>query len=105
MILRSRLEKAPMWSKAVTRCQCRSIKRRARTGPLVFSVRCSTNWATWPESTKPHQQQQVPQAERHQTIDRPTHSGTTQWDSRLPLLQLGNFIPGRRGRAGTSLAL
>ncbi len=31
----------PMRSNAVGECQCRSIKRGARTGPLVFSVRCS----------------------------------------------------------------
>ena len=38
----------PTWSDAVGECQCRSTKRGARTGPLVFSVGCSTNRATWP---------------------------------------------------------
>src|SRR5947207_13667128 len=33
----------PMVSREGGQCQCRSTKRGARTGPLVFSVRCSTN--------------------------------------------------------------
>ena len=33
----------PMGSNGVVECRCRSTKRGDRTGPLVFSVRCSTN--------------------------------------------------------------
>jgi len=32
-----------MRSNVVKECQCQSTKRGARTGPLVFSVRCSIN--------------------------------------------------------------
>ena len=32
----------PMGSNRVEGCQCRSAERGSRTGPLVFSVRCST---------------------------------------------------------------
>src|SRR6266849_3328692 len=38
----------PMRSSAVVDCQCRSTKRGARTGPLVFSVRCYPEWAKKP---------------------------------------------------------